>query len=195
MSKSKLLLAVAEDLRSLADSVQAVANAMLQNEPTVNAEPKTPAPAPQKELTLEEGRAVLGEKSRAGFTAEIQALLQKYGASKLSGIDPKHYAALLKDVEVLKDATYKNSFFVNANSTTAPQIVDRSVQPILDRSEVYSGCYARVSVNFYAFNSNGNRGIACGLGNIQKVRDGEPLGGKSSAADDFATDLDDDFLS
>ena len=93
------------------------------------------------------------------------------------------------------DEAYKNSFFVNANSTTAPQIVDRSVQPILDRSEVYSGCYARVSVNFYAFNSNGNRGIACGLGNIQKVRDGEPLGGKSSAADDFSTDLDDDFLS
>lgn len=102
MSKSKLLLAVAEDLRSLADSVQAVADAMLPNEPTVDAEPTVPAP--QKELTLEEGRAVLGEKSRAGFTAEIQALLQKYGASKLSGIDPKHYEALLKDVEVLKDA-------------------------------------------------------------------------------------------
>lgn len=103
MSKAKLLLAVAEDLRSLADSVQAVADAMLPNEPTVDAEPTVPAP--QKELTLEEVRAVLGEKSRAGFTAEIQALLQKYGASKLSGIDPKHYAALLKDVEVLKDAT------------------------------------------------------------------------------------------
>ena len=103
MSKAKLLLAVAEDLRSLADSVQAVADAMLSNEPTVDAE--ATVPAPQKELTLEEGRAVLGEKSRAGFTAEIQALLQKYGASKLSGIDPKHYAALLKDVEVLKDAT------------------------------------------------------------------------------------------
>ena len=103
MSKAKLLLAVAEDLRSLADSVQAVADAMLSNEPTVDAEPTVPAP--QKELTLEEVRAVLGEKSRAGFTAEIQALLQKYGASKLSGIDPTHYAALLKDVEVLKDAT------------------------------------------------------------------------------------------
>lgn len=102
MSKAKLLLAVAEDLRSLADSVQAVADAMLSNEPTVDAEPTVPAP--QKELTLEEVRAVLGEKSRAGFTAEIQALLQKYGASKLSGIDPKHYEALLKDVEVLKDA-------------------------------------------------------------------------------------------
>lgn len=104
MSKSKLLLAVAEDLRSLADSVQAVADAMLQNEPTVDTKPKAPAPAPQKELTLEEVRAVLGEKSRAGFTAEIQALLKKYGALKLSGIDPKHYAALLKDVEVLRDA-------------------------------------------------------------------------------------------
>ena len=106
MSKVKLLLDVVEDLRSLADSVQAVADAMLQNEPTVDAEPKahTPAPAPQKELTLEEVRAVLGEKSRAGFTLEIQALLKKYGAPKLSGIDPKHYEALLKDVEVLKDA-------------------------------------------------------------------------------------------
>ena len=49
--------------------------------------------------------------------------------------------------------------------------------------------------NFYAFNSNGNKGIACGLGNIQKIRDGEPLGGRTNAADDFATDVDDDFLS
>lgn len=75
MSKVKLLLNVVEDLRSLADSVQAVADAMLQNEPTIDAEPKEPTPAPQKELTLEEVRAVLGEKSRAGFTTEIQALL------------------------------------------------------------------------------------------------------------------------
>ena len=104
MSKVKLLLDVVEDLRSLADSVKAVADAMLQNEPTVDAEAETPAPAPKKELTLEEVRAVLGEKSRAGFTVEIQALLKKYGAPKLSGIDPKHYEALLKDVEVLKDA-------------------------------------------------------------------------------------------
>ena len=93
------------------------------------------------------------------------------------------------------DEAYANSYFVNANSNTAPQIVDRNVNPILDRSEVYSGVYARVSINFYAFNSNGNKGIACGLGNIQKIRDGEPLGGRTNAADDFATDVDDDFLS
>ena len=80
------------------------------------------------------------------------------------------------------------------NSTTAPQIVDKAVKPILDRDEVYSGCYARVSLNFYAFNSNGNRGVACGLGNIQKIRDGEYLGGRTSATDDFTTVEDDDFL-
>lgn len=61
--------------------------------------------------------------------------------------------------------------------------------------ERYSGCYARVSLNFYAFNSNGNKGVACGLGNIQKIRDGESLGGRSSATDDFSTVADDDFLS
>ena len=119
------------------------------------------------------------------------------GAGKFGGKIPNKGALKLPlrdgDTE-REDEAYRDAYFINANSTTAPQIVDRSVQPILDRSEVYSGCYARVSINFYAFNSNGNRGIACGLGNIQKVRDGEPLGGKTSAADDFATDLDDDFL-
>ena len=78
-----------------------------------------------------------------------------------------------------EDEAYKGHYFINANSTTAPQIVDR---------------YARVSLNFYAFNSNGNKGIACGLGNIQKIRDGESLGGKTSAADDFGTLADEDFL-
>lgn len=93
------------------------------------------------------------------------------------------------------DEAYKGHYFINANSTTPPQIVDKYVKPILDRNEVYSGCYARVSLNFYAFNSNGNKGVACGLGNIQKIRDGESLGGRSSATDDFSTVADDDFLS
>ena len=76
-------------------------------------------------------------------------------------------------------------------------MVDKNVQPILDQSEVYSGCYGRISVNFYGFNSNGNRGIAAGLGNIQKLRDGESLGGRTNAEDDFdAVEVDDeeDFL-
>ena len=97
------------------------------------------------------------------------------------------------DVERPDDEAYANSFFINANSASAPGIVDAACQPIIDTSEVYSGVYGRASINFYAFNSNGNKGIACGLNNLQKIRDGESLGGKSRAEDDFA-DLDDDFL-
>lgn len=98
------------------------------------------------------------------------------------------------DLERPDDEAYKNAYFVNANSATAPGIVDADRQQIIDRSEVYSGVYGRASINFYAFNSNGNKGIACGLNNLQKIRDGEPLGGKASAESDFATYDDDDFL-
>ena len=98
------------------------------------------------------------------------------------------------DKERPDDEAYKNSYFINANSGTAPGVVDANCQPIIDTSEVYSGVYGRASINFYAFNSNGNKGIACGLNNLQKIRDGEPLGGKARAEDDFATDDDDDFL-
>ena len=100
------------------------------------------------------------------------------------------------DTERPDDEAYANSYFLNANSTTQPGIVDANVQPILTRSEVYSGVYGRASINFYAFNSNGNRGIACGLNNLQKIRDGEPLGSHTSAEDDFADFAEeDDFLS
>jgi hypothetical protein len=99
------------------------------------------------------------------------------------------------DTERPDDEAYADCYFVNANSGTAPGIVDADRNEILNRSEVYSGVYGRASINFYAFNSNGNKGIACGLNNLQKIRDGEPLGGKSRAEDDFATDDEDDFLS
>lgn len=98
------------------------------------------------------------------------------------------------DLERDGDPAYANSWFLNANSATAPGIVDADRQEIIDRSEVYSGVYGRASINFYVFNTNGNKGIACSLNNLQKIRDGEPLGGKSRAQDDFADD-EDDFLS
>jgi hypothetical protein len=98
------------------------------------------------------------------------------------------------DAERPDDPAYANAYFINANSATAPGIVDADRNPILTRSEVYSGVYGRASISFYAFNSNGNKGIACSLNNLQKMRDGEPLGGKASAEDDFATDADVDFL-
>ena len=126
----------------------------------------------------------------------IDAAIEE-GIAKFGGKKPNKAAIKLPlrdgDTE-REDEAYAGHWFINANSKTAPQIVDKAVKPILDRDEVYSGCYARVSLNFYAFNANGNRGIACGLGNIQKIRDGEPLGGRSSATDDFNIEEDDDFL-
>ena len=99
------------------------------------------------------------------------------------------------DLERPDDEAYANSYFINANSATAPGIVDADRNTIIDRSEVYSGVYGRASINLYAFNSNCNKGIAGGLNNLQKIKGGEPLGGKSRAEDDFATEDDDDFLS
>jgi len=105
MSKVKLLLDVVSDLRSLADSVQAVADAIGSNEPKEVTKPEQPKHEKQpeeKQITLEEVRAVLAEKSHDGFTAQVRGLLEKYGASKLSQIDPSKYAAILADAEGLK---------------------------------------------------------------------------------------------
>lgn len=98
------------------------------------------------------------------------------------------------DAERPDDPAYANSYFVNANSITAPGVVDADRQPIIDTSEVYSGVYGRASITFYAYATKTAKGIACGLNNLMKVKDGEPLGGHSRAEDDFA-DLEDDFLS
>lgn len=136
--------------------------------------------------------------------AAIQAAYEE-GQAKLKGngktVPP---LAALKtplrdgDVERPDDEAYQGCWFVNANSNTAPGVVDIHRQPIYDTSEIYSGVYARVSLSFYSFNSNGNKGIACGLQNIQKIKDGESLGGKVKAEDDFndgyQTEADDDFL-
>lgn len=98
------------------------------------------------------------------------------------------------DTERPDDEAYADAYFINANSTTQPGVVNTNREHIIDPGEVYSGVYGRASINFYAFNSNGNRGIACGLNNLQKVRDGEPLGGRASAESDFATDDEEDFI-
>lgn len=144
-------------------------------------------------------------KSDTKTIEKIQAAIQaayEEGQGKLKG-NGKSVPALsvLKtplrdgDAERPDDEAYADAYFINANSATAPGIVDADRQPVIDRSEVYSGVYGRASINFYAFNSNGNKGIACGLNNLQKIRDGEPLGGKSRAEDDFDTEDEDDFLS
>jgi len=166
---------------------------------TVN-EPKTPlgggTPKYSVSLIIPKSDTATVEKIRAAIKAAYDE-----GQSKLKG-NSKSVPALddLKtplrdgDKERKGDDAYKDSFFVNANSTTKPGVVDADRNPILDSSELYSGIIGRASINFYAFNSNGNRGIACGLNNLQKLADGTPLGGHSRAEDDFADDDDNDFL-
>ena len=102
----------------------------------------------------------------------------------------------LRDGDKKDDPNYKGCWYINANSTTKPGVVDADCNPILDTSELYSGIIGRASINLYAFNSNGNRGIAAGLNNLQKLEDGTALGGHTRPEDDFAglDDSDDDFL-
>lgn len=161
-------------------------------------EPKVPlgggTPKYSVSLIIPKSDTATVEKIRAAIKAAYDE-----GQSKLKGKD-----GTVPDLEDLKtplrngdkdrkgDEAYKNSWFVNANSTTKPGVVDADRQPIIDSSELYSGIIGRASINFYAFNSNGNRGIACGLNNIQKLADGTPLGGHSRAEDDFADDDEDD---
>nr|DAG68323.1 MAG TPA: DNA helix destabilizing protein [Caudoviricetes sp.] len=145
-------------------------------------------------------------KSDTVTIAKIQAAIKAAydeGQSKLKGS-----SKFVPDLDTLKtplrdgdkerkgDVAYANSYFVNANSTTKPGVVDADRQPIIDTSELYSGIIGRASINFYAYNANGNKGIACGLNNLQKLSDGTALGGHSRAEDDFADvdDEDDDFL-
>ena len=146
-------------------------------------------------------------KSDTATVAKIHAAIQAAydeGQSKLKG-SSKTVPALedLKtplrdgDRDRKGDEAYANAWFINANSTTKPGVVDSDKQPILDTSELYSGIIGMASVNFYAYNSNGNKGIACGLNHIQKLADGTPLGSRTRPEDDF-DDLDDeddeDFL-
>ena len=192
---------------------------------TMNSKKTNPAPNPTKVITGEarlsyanlwEPKSINGgapkysvsiiiPKSDTRTIGKVKAAIEaayREGETKLKG-NGKTVPALsaLKtplrdgDTERPDDEAYAGSYFINANSATAPGIVDSACETILERSQLYSGVYARASVNFFAFNSNGNKGIACGLNNIQKLRDGDPLGGKSRAEDDFATDDDDDFLS
>lgn len=143
-------------------------------------------------------------KSDTKTVAKIRAAIEAAyidGESKLKGssksvppLDSIKTPLRDGDVERPDDPAYADSYFINANSATAPGIVDADLNPVMTRSQVFSGVYGRASITMYAFNSNGNRGIACGLNNLQLIRPGEPLGGKASAEEDFSSDEDDDFL-
>lgn len=126
--------------------------------------------------------------NKAIAEAKKQAIVNKWG-----GKEPKKLDMPLRDGDEKDDENYEGHLFVNAKSNTRPGIVDRKKVPIVDEEEVYSGVWAIVSVTFFGYDKNGNKGVACGLNNIMKFKDDEHFGGRVSAESDFGdVDLGDD---
>lgn len=125
----------------------------------------------------------------------VQAALQE-GKAKFGGTIPKKWKNPLRDGDEEKedDENYADSYYINANSSNKPSVVDKNCDPILDKDEFYSGCYGRASVNFYAFNFEGTKGIACGLNHVQKLKDGDRLGAAISTAEEDFGKVDDEDL-
>jgi hypothetical protein len=134
--------------------------------------------------------SIIIPKSDKETIARLQKAFEETKAAAaiyFGGAVPKGLKGGLRDGDEEKDdPAYANSYFINANSVQKPGVVDENLSPIIDPSEFYSGCYGRASVTFYPYNAQGSKGIACGLNNIQKLEDGEKLGGGSTAAVDFA---------
>lgn len=139
------------------------------------------------------------EKTVNAIKKAIEAAKQA-GKAKIadkSGKIPSTLKTPLRDGDEERgdDPTFENMFFINANTTRKPAIVDKDLNPIMSKEEFYSGCYGRASINFYAYNVS-SKGIAAGLNNLQKLEDGEMLAGGSSAEEDFGgeNNWDDDLM-
>lgn len=138
------------------------------------------------------------KKTVQEIKAAINAAVQQGVAEKWGGKKPGNLKLPLRDGDderADEAEEYTGMYFLNANSNQKPGIIDMYKNEILDPTEVYSGCWGRASINFFPFNSNGNKGVGVGLNNIQKLGDDEALGGaRASAEDDFEEDFEDDDL-
>lgn len=142
------------------------------------------------------------KKTIRDIKAAQQAALENGKSSKFNGTIPKNWKNTFRDgdeeADLEKNPEYEGHYFMTVSNNTRPGIVDSQVRPILDQTEVYSGCYARVSINAFPFSASGNKGVSFGLNHVQKVADGEAFGSFSKAEDDFEAldpeDLDDDDL-
>jgi len=159
----------------------------------------TPTKAPGSDIAKYSVSVIIDKNDKETLNkinAAIEKAQQQGIASKWGGKLPKNLHLPLRDGDTDRDdPAYANAYFFNCSSTRQPAVVDKYRNEILDPAEVYSGCYARVNVNFYPYDSNGNRGIAVGLNAVQKVADGTMLGsGAPRIEDAFADDFDDDLL-
>lgn len=129
------------------------------------------------------------KKTLKAIRAAIEEATEEGVKSKWGGKEPKNLKTPLRDGDderADEAEEYEDMYFLNATSNQKPGIVDKDLNEILDPDEVYSGCWGRVSINFYPYDAKGNRGIAAGLNNVQKMKDGKRLGtARASAESDF----------
>lgn len=139
-------------------------------------------------LIPKEDKDVIKAINEAVEAAKKAAIVSKWG-----GKEPKKLDLPLRDGDEKEDEVYEGCYYLNAKCSTRPGIVDRDREPITDGDEIYSGVYAVVSVTFFGYDVSGNRGVACGLNNVMKAKDGERLGGRVSADTEFnGVELDDE---
>jgi hypothetical protein len=153
---------------------------------------------PKYSATILVPKTDIGTKQR--IDAAINAAMQEGVSSKWNGVRPPVLAIPIYDGDGLRPSDgmpfgeeCKGHFVFTASSKLAPEIVDLSMQRILNQTEIYSGIYARVSVRFFPYASNGKKGIGCGLGPVQKIQDGEPLSSRVSAATAFGQPMQLDY--
>lgn len=145
---------------------------------------------PKYSVTLLIPKSDVATKQR--IDAAIQAAIEEGVQKRWNGVRPPQTPIPIYDGDGVRPSDgmpfgeeCKGHWVMTASSKQKPEVVDVNLNPIIDQTQVYSGIYGRVSVQFFAYNAAGKKGIGCGLGNIQKLEDGEPLGGRRSAADDF----------
>jgi hypothetical protein len=149
-----------------------------------------PGQEPKYSTTILVPKSDIATKQK--IDAAIQAAMQDGVSSKWNGVRPPVIAIPVHDGDGVRPSDgmpfgdeCKGHWVFTASSKQAPGVVDLGINPILNQTEIYSGVYARVSVRFFPYTNSGKKGIGCGLGNVQKLEDGEPLGGRTSAASDF----------
>lgn len=125
----------------------------------------------------------------AKLRAAQETALENGKTNKFGGSIPKNWSDTIHDgdeeADLERNPEYAGHLYMSVSAKTRPGIVDRDVQPVLDSTEVYSGCFARVSVNAFPYNTQGKKGVSFGLNHVQKLADGDFLGGRSKAEDDF----------
>lgn len=129
------------------------------------------------------------KKTLTAIDKAIKAAAEQGKHSKFDGKIPSNLVTTLHDGDeegdLEKNPEYEGHMFMSISSKTKPGLVDRDVEPITDSTEIYSGAYARVSMNAFPYNYKGKKGVSFGLNHVQKVKDGDYLGGRSRAEDDF----------